>query len=62
VQADRLPFETNETLIGAGVGFDFLYRRNVNIRVDWGFALEDTDNGVVDAGSNRLHFVATFLF
>lgn len=62
VKADRQPFETNETLIGAGIGFEFLYRRNVNIRVDWGVALEDTNNGITDAGSNRIHFVATFLF
>jgi len=61
-QSDRFSFENDETLIGAGVGLDLLYRRNVNIRLDWGFALEDTDNGVVNSGSNRLHLVATFLF
>jgi hemolysin activation/secretion protein len=60
--SDKNFFEDDETLIGAGIGFDFLYRRNVNIRVDWGFTLDDLDERNVNSGSNRLQFVATFLF
>lgn len=59
---DRLSFEENETLMGAGVGLDFLFKRNLNLRLDWGFALEDVDAGNVNSGSNRLHVVATLLF
>jgi hypothetical protein len=60
--SDRLSFEDDETLIGAGVGLELIYRRNLNLRVDWGFALEDVDSTDTDAGSSRVHFVGTILF
>lgn len=61
--SDRLSFESNDTLVGAGVGLDFLYKRNLSLRLDWGVALEELKGDTqVDAGSNRLHFVATLLF
>lgn len=60
--SDRLIFENDETLIGAGVGVEFSFLRNVNIRVDWGFALKEILDGDVEKGDNRVHFVATFLF
>lgn len=60
---DEQLFENDETLIGAGVGVDFSFRRNVIARVDWGFILDgidgDADNG---DGENRLHFVVTVLY
>ncbi len=59
---DALSFEEDETLIGAGVGAEFVFKRNLNLRVDWGFALRDVDSANVDSGSNTVHFVATFLF
>jgi hemolysin activation/secretion protein len=62
IQSDRLSFERDETLIGAGVGVEFLYRRNLNIRLDWGFVLEELDSQDVNDGSNRLHLVVTILF
>ena len=62
VNSDRLSFETNETLIGAGVGAELQLRRNLNVRLDWGFALEGLKGPDVNSGSNRLHFVATILF
>jgi hemolysin activation/secretion protein len=55
-------FEDDHTLIGAGVGLEFLYRRNLNVRLDWGFVLEELDGRDVNSGSNRLHVVATILF
>jgi hemolysin activation/secretion protein len=61
-QSDRLSFESDDTLIGMGIGVELVLRRNINVRLDWGFALEDLAAGSVDAGDNRLHFVATFLF
>ena len=45
-----------------GVGLDFIYKRNINVRLDWGFAMEPLDTGPVNSGSNRLHFAVTFIF
>jgi hemolysin activation/secretion protein len=58
---DRRSFERDETLVGTGVGLDFVYKRNFNLRVDWGVALEEIE-GEVKKGSNRFHILATFLF
>ena len=60
--SDSLPFESDETLVGAGIGAELLYRRNVRLRLDWGFVLEELEGRGVNSGSNRLHVVATFLF
>jgi hemolysin activation/secretion protein len=60
--SEPFSFEDDETLIGAGIGIELLYRRNLNVRLDWGFALEDLDGRDVNSGSNRLHLVATILF
>jgi len=62
LNANRASFEENETLIGAGVGLELILKRNFNVRLDWGFTLEDLESRNVDSGSNRLHFVATILF
>jgi hemolysin activation/secretion protein len=59
---DPLSFEGTETLIGAGVGLELLYRRNLNVRLDWGFALEELEGRGVASGANRLHLLATILF
>jgi len=59
---DAFFFEESDTLVSAGIGVDFLYRRNLNLRLDWGFALKDLENRGVKSGDNRLHFVATILF
>ena len=55
------PGEEDQTLLGTGVGLEFLYRRNLSIRVDWGVALEEIENEV-SAGSNRFHISATILY
>lgn len=60
--SDSLPFESDETLIGAGIGAELLYRRNVRLRLDWGFVLEELEGRGVSSGSNRIHVVATLLF
>src|SRR6185503_13152154 len=54
--------EQEETLIGAGVGAEFVFKRNLSVRVDWGIALEEVESSGVSAGSNRFHIVATLLF
>lgn len=61
INSDRKSFESDETLIGAGVGVEFLFRRNLTLRLDWGFVLDEIENKA-DAGDNRLHFVGTILF
>lgn len=61
-QSDPQPFESDETLVGVGVGCDFIYRRNLTARIDWGFALNEIPSIPVNAGSNRLQFVVTFLY
>lgn len=61
LNSERLGFETNDTLVGAGIGLEFQYKRNLNVRVDWGHALKSLDDRV-RSGSNRVHFVATLIF
>lgn len=58
---DKLLGESDEDLLGAGVGLEVLYRRNINFRVDWGIALNEVD-GLVTEGSQRFHFVLTLLY
>ncbi len=61
IKSDRIiGLEKDERLLGTGFGFELQFQRNVNIRLDWGFALEDA--GDVQAGSEQIHIVATFLF
>lgn len=61
INSNRQSFETDETLLGAGVGFDINYKRYLNIRTDFGWALDGID-GQVKSGASRVHFVATLLF
>jgi hemolysin activation/secretion protein len=60
--ADPLAFEYDETLVGAGVGIDFRYRRNIFITVDWGFALKDTNYEAVTSGSSQVGISASILY
>ena len=55
-------FETEETLIGAGIGLGLQLKRNVTARVDWGFALRDSAIGNVESGSSRVHFILTLMY
>jgi hemolysin activation/secretion protein len=59
---DPQPFESDYSLMSVGIGIDIIYRRNLNVRIDWGFVLDDIPALNVNDGSNRLHFVATILF
>ncbi|MBX3375927.1 MAG: ShlB/FhaC/HecB family hemolysin secretion/activation protein [Phycisphaeraceae bacterium] len=58
--SNRQTFEKNESLSSVGFGVDFVFRRNVSVRLDWGFALEDA--GTAKSGDSRLHVAATILF
>ncbi len=61
LNSNRQSFERDETLLGAGVGLEFSYKRYLNIRTDFGWALEELE-GQVKSGASRVHFVATLLF
>jgi hemolysin activation/secretion protein len=58
---DRLNVETDFDLMSVGVGAELLIKRNFNVRVDWGYVLEELENRVKD-GDSRFHIVATFLY
>lgn len=57
VKNEKLPGETDNSLSSVGVGAEFSLRSNVSLRLDWGFALQDLQDGsnTVDAGDSRLH-------
>jgi len=59
---DRFSFEENETLWSAGLGVELQIKQNFNVRLDWGYVLEDLESRDVDEGSSRAHVVATFLY
>jgi hemolysin activation/secretion protein len=58
------PGENDHTLVGAGVGTELNVKRNVSLRLDLGFALEDVKDEpqTVKAGDARLHFSLTLLY
>lgn len=60
INSRRLSFEENETLVGAGIGGELQLKRNLNLRIDWGVALDGTRR--TDSGDSRVHFLATILF
>lgn len=57
---ERLSFEDNATLAGAGIGAELLVFQNISLRADYGVALKDAAG--VDRGSSELHFSLTALF
>jgi hemolysin activation/secretion protein len=58
------PGEFDHTLVGAGIGTELQWKRNVSLRLDLGFALTDVENEAetVNAGDARLHFSLTLLY
>jgi hemolysin activation/secretion protein len=57
---DSFRFEDDEGLVGTGIGAELAVKRNVTVRVDWGFALSETET--TDFGHNEVHVVATLLY
>ena len=58
-------FETQETLVGVGLGVEARLKRNLTVRLDYGMALTPVGVGssrTVDVGDTRLNFSATILF
>ena len=54
--------EFDQTLVSAGVGFELAVKRNLQIRLDWGWALESLENGLYDSGHDRLYVQASLSF
>jgi hemolysin activation/secretion protein len=63
---NRIAGESNQSLVGTGVGLEFLYKQYLSIRADWGVAvqpIEDESSGEsVKGGSNRFHLVFTLSY
>lgn len=56
--------EKDQTLSSVGVGIQFDLKRNVRLRADWGFALQDAESGQrsTHSGDSRVHFEGTFFY
>ena len=60
--------EIDQDLTSIGIGLEFQYKANLNIRVDYGIVrktLRDFDNEPIDdadRGDSRFHFLATYSF
>lgn len=59
-------FERDHRLLGAGVGVELAITRRFNVRMDYGWALEDLERAdgdkEVDKGDGELYFVLTVVF
>ncbi|MBS0187524.1 MAG: hypothetical protein JSS51_05615 [Planctomycetes bacterium] len=63
VNNQREPYEINGTLLGTGVGLEFVFKQNLSVRLDWGVALYNLEGPTpVQPGYNRLNFVFTVLY
>jgi hemolysin activation/secretion protein len=60
--SDSATAEPEETLMGTGIGVEFIFKRNFNLRADWGFVLNRLESDDVDVGDSRFHILATILF
>jgi hypothetical protein len=61
-QNDRQFFENNQTMLSAGIGFELLYKSNLKVRLDWGWALRSLEGGLYDSGHNRVYVQASLSF
>ncbi len=62
MQSHRAFFETDNTLIGTGVGFEILYKQNIRFRLDWGFPLKDLPAAGVKVGDERVYVSGSIVF
>lgn len=63
VNNQREPYEVNGTLVGTGVGLEFMFKQNLSVRLDWGVALYNLEGPTpVEPGYNRLNFILTVLY
>ncbi len=54
--------EADQTLWGAGLGVELVIRRNLSLRLDWAFALDDIPEKGVDSGDSELHLLGTLRY
>jgi hemolysin activation/secretion protein len=54
--------ETDDTLIGAGVGAELWVRRNARFRLDAATALSELDSGLADEGNQEIHLEFSLFF
>ncbi len=61
---DRLPFERNVDLLGAGVGVEISLLHHLRVRTDFAWALRDANNGSeqVTKGSQQIHIEITVAY
>jgi len=67
--SDKEQGELADTLISTGLGVEFVYKRNVSVRLDWGVALKGagtkdpgSDDREVRPGDNEWHFLMTLSY
>lgn len=63
--SDVAPTEYDQTLVGAGVGAEFVIRSNFRARADWAAVLNDTTGNLDDGaevGDNRVHVLFSILY
>ncbi|MCC6679072.1 MAG: ShlB/FhaC/HecB family hemolysin secretion/activation protein [Phycisphaerales bacterium] len=63
-QSKKISGEHNDSLVGTGFGLELQVRRNLFIRSDVGWVLDEISDPdtTVSVGSSRLHFSATFVY
>ncbi|MCH2139531.1 MAG: hypothetical protein MK100_00680 [Phycisphaerales bacterium] len=61
-QNDAFFFESDQTMLSAGIGLELLLKRNMSVRLDWGWALRSLQGGLYDSGHNRLYVQASLSF
>jgi hemolysin activation/secretion protein len=56
--------EKDQSLSSVGLGIQFDLKRNVRLRADWGFALQDAESGArrTHSGDSRVHFEGTIFY
>ncbi len=56
--------QQNDTLVGAGLGIELLFRQNLRARFDWGRALHSAGplEDRTDSGDNEFHFLFSVLY
>lgn len=62
---DPKSYESDQTLVGTGVGLELVIKQNFSARADWGVALKEVNSGQPDevtVGSNRFHLAFTLTY
>ena len=60
--SDRLSYETDDDLLGAGLGVELQILSNLNAKLEWGQALRDLDSEGVERGDDEIYFSLTLMY